>query len=89
MNGNGGKVCESTNLNCDKSYHSGHDQARDNVRYAAVAILTKKRFQMPETDRHVNFEIFKSSFKSWEALFEEAATFADSVGPQHLIGISH
>ncbi len=44
---------------------------------------------MPETDRHVQFEIFKSSFKSWESLFEDAATFADGVGPERLIGISH
>jgi len=44
---------------------------------------------MPETDRRVYFEIFKSSFKSWEELFQEAATFAEGVGPQRLIGISH
>jgi hypothetical protein len=44
---------------------------------------------MREIDRHVHFEIFKSSFKSWESLFAEAATFAESVGPERLIGISH
>jgi len=44
---------------------------------------------MPEIGRHVQFEVFKSSFKSWEALFEEAAAFADGVGPERLIGISH
>jgi hypothetical protein len=40
-------------------------------------------------NRHVHFEVFKSSFRSWESLFAEAATFAESVGPEHLIGISH
>jgi hypothetical protein len=44
---------------------------------------------MPEIDRHVHFEVFESSFKSWKSLFEEAATFADGVGPERLIGISH
>ena len=44
---------------------------------------------MPEIDRHVHFEVFESSLKSWEALFEEAATFAESVGRERLIGISH
>jgi hypothetical protein len=39
---------------------------------------------MPEIDRHVHFEVFKSSFKSWESLFEEATTFADGVGPERL-----
>jgi hypothetical protein len=37
----------------------------------------------------VHFEIFKSSFKSWETLFEEAAAFAEGIGPQRLIGMSH
>ena len=38
---------------------------------------------------YVRFEVFKSSFKSWESLFAEAAAFAESVGREHLIGISH
>jgi len=43
---------------------------------------------MPEIDRHVHFEAFKSSFKSWESLFGEAATFAESIGPERLTGES-
>ncbi|MCU1238348.1 MAG: hypothetical protein JWP63_6315 [Candidatus Solibacter sp.] len=39
--------------------------------------------------RHVHFEIFRSSFKTWQELFEEAAVAAESVGPERLIGISH
>ena len=44
---------------------------------------------MRETGRYVHFEIFESSFTSWESLFGEDATFAESVGPDRLIGISH
>ena len=44
---------------------------------------------MRETGRHVHFEIFRSSFQTWDSLFSDAATFADSVGPDRLIGISH
>ena len=44
---------------------------------------------MREPGRYVYFEVFKSSFKSWESLFAEAATFAESIGPENLIGISH
>jgi hypothetical protein len=44
---------------------------------------------MREIHRHVRFEVFESSFKSWKSLFAEAATFTESVGPERLIGISH
>ena len=44
---------------------------------------------MREIGQYVHFEIFKSSFNSWESLFAEAAKFAESIGPEHLIGISH
>ena len=44
---------------------------------------------MRESDRYVHFEIFDSSFKSWDSLFGEAAAFAESVGRENLIGISH
>jgi hypothetical protein len=44
---------------------------------------------MREIGRYVHFEIFESSFKSWESLFAGAATFAESVDPDRLIGISH
>jgi len=44
---------------------------------------------MREDDRYVNFEIFESSFKSWESLFAEAAAFAERVGRENLITISH
>jgi hypothetical protein len=37
----------------------------------------------------VRFEVFRSSFQSWESLFSEAAAFAESVGRENLIGISH
>jgi hypothetical protein len=44
---------------------------------------------MSGTGRYVHFQFFKSSFKSWESLFEEAAAFAEGIGPERLIGISH
>jgi hypothetical protein len=44
---------------------------------------------MRENSRHVQFEIFRSSFQSWESLFSEAAAFAGTVGREHLIGFSH
>jgi hypothetical protein len=44
---------------------------------------------MREIGQYVHFEMFKSTFSSWESLFMEAAKFAENVGPEHLIGISH
>jgi hypothetical protein len=35
------------------------------------------------------FEVFRSSFSSWEALFAEASEFASRLGPERLISISH
>jgi hypothetical protein len=35
------------------------------------------------------FEIFRSSWKSWEALLSEVAEFASALGPGQLIAISH
>lgn len=37
----------------------------------------------------VRHEVFRSSFKSWQTLFDEAAAFATTVGRERLIGISH
>ncbi len=37
----------------------------------------------------VRFKVFRSSFSSWQSLFEEAAEFATQVGPDWLIGLSH
>ncbi|MGH9674021.1 MAG: hypothetical protein ACRD44_12640 [Bryobacteraceae bacterium] len=39
--------------------------------------------------RYVHFEIFKGVVKSWPTLFGEAADFAESLGREKLIGISH
>jgi hypothetical protein len=38
---------------------------------------------------HVRFRIFRSSFSSWESLFQEAADFAGTLAPDRLINISH
>ena len=37
----------------------------------------------------VQSRLFRSSMSSWETLFQEAATFADGVGREDLISISH
>jgi hypothetical protein len=37
----------------------------------------------------VQFKVFRSSFSSWEALFQEAAEFATSLPTDRLISISH
>jgi len=34
-------------------------------------------------------EVFKGTFTSWEALFEEAAAFATRMGAERVISISH
>jgi len=37
----------------------------------------------------VLFKNFRATFKSWEALFQEATDFASEVGPENVISISH
>jgi hypothetical protein len=37
----------------------------------------------------VRFREFRSSFKSWDELFSEAAAFASTLGRERLISISH
>lgn len=37
----------------------------------------------------VRFEVFRSSFQSWDRLFEDAAHFASALGRDRLIAISH
>jgi hypothetical protein len=38
----------------------------------------------------VEYRFFKGgSFSTWQALFDEAATFASTIPPERLIGISH
>lgn len=37
----------------------------------------------------VCFEVFRSSFSTWNTLFEKAAAFASEIPPDRLISISH
>ena len=39
--------------------------------------------------QRLKFESFRSSFKSWETLFGKACDFADSVGRDNVLNISH
>ncbi|MCP4900664.1 MAG: hypothetical protein GY906_27185 [bacterium] len=40
-------------------------------------------------DDKVTYRMFRSTLKSWDELFDEAAEFASSLGPGRLISISH
>ncbi|MEN8127181.1 MAG: hypothetical protein ABFR90_05160 [Planctomycetota bacterium] len=37
----------------------------------------------------VQFQVFRGTWTSFEALFHEAAQFASALGPERLISISH
>ena len=37
----------------------------------------------------VEFQTFKGTLLTWEDLFQEAADFASSLGPERVISISH
>lgn len=37
----------------------------------------------------VRYEVFRGRFASWDQVFAEAAEFANRVGPERLISISH
>jgi hypothetical protein len=39
--------------------------------------------------RKVAYEVFRGTFATWDHLFREAAEFADRVGKERLISISH
>jgi hypothetical protein len=38
---------------------------------------------------HTHYRVFRSSSKTWAQLFNEASEFADKVGPEKLINITH
>jgi len=38
---------------------------------------------------NVQSKVFQSSFKSWKAMCEEAAEFANRIPAEHLITVSH
>ncbi len=37
----------------------------------------------------VERKVFRATFKTWEALFNQASDFATEIGPERLISISH
>jgi hypothetical protein len=53
------------------------------------AIELRYDAQMITTGKIVSFMEFRSSFKSWDDLFAEAAAFATTLGAERLISISH
>ncbi len=44
---------------------------------------------MSEHRRTVQFRMFRSTLKTWEDMFSEAAEFASMLGTKRLISISH
>jgi hypothetical protein len=44
---------------------------------------------MYPSEQRVQFQVFRGTMKSWQELFGEAAAFAETVGKERLIGISH
>ena len=56
---------------------------------AGGAIEIRYDAQMITAGKIVRFMEFRSSFKSWDDLFSEAAAFATTLGPERLISISH
>ena len=43
----------------------------------------------PERSQSAVFRHFRGALTTWEQLFQQAAAFASSIGPQRLISISH
>jgi len=39
--------------------------------------------------RKLKFRVFRSNWTSWDKLFQEAADFADTIGPERVLNISH
>lgn len=44
---------------------------------------------MTDPKRIVRYEIFRGAFSRWETVFAKAAEFANHIGPDRLISISH
>lgn len=44
---------------------------------------------MTNPRRTVRYRIFRGAFSKWETLFAEAADFANQIGAERLISISH
>jgi hypothetical protein len=39
--------------------------------------------------RRLTFRMFRGTWAPWERLFEEAANFANEIGPERVVSISH
>ena len=44
---------------------------------------------MTKQDRVVRYEIFRGRFSSWDTVFGQTAEFANRIGAERLISISH
>lgn len=43
----------------------------------------------PQRDWRMTYKFFRGTWASWDELFSQAAEFATSIGPEHLVTISH
>lgn len=55
----------------------------------AERVWDKGAFWQGDPQSPVTFTVFRSSFISWEELFQQAADFASEIGPERVISISH
>ena len=44
---------------------------------------------MTDENRVVRYELFNGSFSRWSTVFAQAAEYANRIGPERLINISH
>lgn len=40
-------------------------------------------------ERQARFEVFRGAWSSWQTLFDDAARYIATLGPERLIGVSH
>ena len=53
-------------------------------------IAARRTAEPPETPKwRLAFEIFRSGWISWEKLLKQAADFANELGPERVVSISH
>src|SRR5215470_7388015 len=78
------------NAETQRARRQAQRRKRESLQMDETTVFSERKgVRMSQSYKHVHFEVFKSSFKSWESLFAEAAAYAEGVGSERLIGISH
>ena len=68
---------------------SGELKDSKNMIFVANILLQETNDKKRKNEMQVKFRVFKPTRRYWNDLFQDAAKFATSIGPQHLINISH